>query len=186
MTAQIPDEVLFEGRRFALTAVDGGGLFDPAGHGLETRPGGTACYRGHICRYTTAGQRLTLQDLELGSEHEPPPLCGVRPRQDAECLEWRYRRPDLPMSFTGRLLIGTGDVADSPYLNMGFRPAWMYSDVRELTFRDGRLLTATDHSAELAAVRSEAAPGPVAGEPTGQWISRTFSLSYDYSWPGHS
>ncbi|MEV1061589.1 hypothetical protein [Streptomyces sp. NPDC050263] len=189
MTAQAADEVFFEGRRFAVTAVDGEGLFDPAGHGLEPGPMNTGCYRGHICRYTVAEQRLVLRDLILGSEGEPPRSDGVRPRRDRSYGGWRYRGLDIPVAFTGRLLVGSGHAADSPYLNMGFWPAWMYRDVRELTLRAGVLLAAADCSAELAAVRTNLAADaarPAPGEPTRDWISRTFSLTYDYSWPGRS
>jgi hypothetical protein len=186
MTAQAPDKVLFEGDWFAVTAVDGTGLFDPAAYGLDPRSTGTGCYRGYVCRYTVVEGRLVLRGLELGSADEPPRLGGVRPRQ-GEYLAWRYRGLDIPVAFTGRLLIGTGDVADGPYLNMGFWPAWMYSQVHELVLRAGVLLTAVDCSAELAGVRADiaaTAARPAPGEPTRDWVSRTFSLAYDYSWPG--
>ncbi|MFJ8111195.1 hypothetical protein [Streptomyces sp. NPDC096132] len=189
MTAQQPDEVVFGGHRFAVTAVDGVGLFDPAGYGLEPRPLGTHCYRGYICRYTVTEGRTVLEDLRLGADDEPPRLDGVRPRRDDDHLEWCYEGLDLPAAFTGRLLIGRGDPDDRPYLNMGFWPAWMYQEVHELTVRDGAVLAAVDCSSELAAVRAnhaETATRPAPGEPTRDWISRTFSLSYSYSRPGRS
>jgi hypothetical protein len=163
MTAQAPDEVLFGGERFAVTAVDGTDFFDPTAHGLQPRPTSTACYRGYICRYAMIERRLVLRDLQLASEHEPPRLGGVQPRQDRR-LAWHYYGLDNAVEFTGRLLIGNGDVVDRPYLNMGFWPAWMYSEVYELTLRSGELLAAVDCSAELAAVRAELAA--TAAQPT--------------------
>ncbi|MEU3612737.1 hypothetical protein ABZ725_10560 [Streptomyces sp. NPDC006872] len=186
MTAQAPDVVLFGGRRFWVTAVDGVGLFDPAEHGLGPGPMHTGCYRGYICEYAVVERRLVLRGLRLGSDAEPPPLGGVRPRREDE---WHYRGTDVPTAFTGRLLIGSGTAADLPYLNMGFAPAWTYRKVHELTLRAGVLLTADDCSSELAAVRAaiaDTAARPAPGEPTREWISRTFSLTYDYSWPGRS
>jgi hypothetical protein len=186
MTAQWPDEVLFEGRWFAVTAVDGTGLFDPIAHGLEPRATSTACDRGYICRYTLVERRLVLRDLELGSENEPPRLGGVQPRQD-EYLGWHYQGLYVAVAFTGRLLIGSGDVIDRPYLNIGFWPAWMYRQVHELTLRAGGLLTASECSAELAAVRADiaaVAARPAPRQLTREWASRTYSLAYDYSWPG--
>src|SRR5262249_28985845 len=146
------DQVLFEGNSFAVTAVDGTGLFDPTAHGLEPRPASTACYRGDVCRYAVVERRLVLQELELAPQAEPPRLGGVEPRDDGH---WgsRYQGLGISVAFTGRLLIGNGDVDDLPYLNMGFWPAWMYSEVHELTFQAGALLVAADRSAELAAVR---------------------------------
>lgn len=96
MSAQIPDEIRYRGRLFALTAVEGVGGFDPAEHGLNPRPAGTACW-----------------------------------------------------------------------------------------FVAGRLTGARDLSADLDAVRDTiTAAGPEPGESTRDWITRTFSLTFAYSWPG--
>jgi hypothetical protein len=186
VTTQLPDEVFFDGQWFSVTAVDGAGLFDPAAQGLELRWIHTACWRGHICRYAIVEQRLVLQDLAVGSDSEPPPIGVVRP-QLGEFGAWQYEGVDLPVAFTGRLLIGNGELDDLPYLNMGFWPAWMFPEVYELTLRDGALVTAADCSAALAVVRADIlAPdiGPDTDEPSGDWVNRTFSLAYDYSWPG--
>jgi hypothetical protein len=183
VTAQTPDEVCFEENWFAVTAVDGTGLFEPAAHGLEPEAFSTGCYRGFVCRYAVVSGRLVLRDLEVGSEGEPPGLGGAQPR--LVDFRWRYEGVDVPVAFTGRLLVRDGDPPDRPYLNMGFWPAWMYQDVCELTLRAGELVTATDCSADLAEIRATtAAAGPAEGEATGDWIDRTFSLAYDYSWPG--
>jgi hypothetical protein len=187
MTLQWPDEVRFERKRFSVTAVDGVGLFDPTAHGLEPRWLGTGCYRGHVCLYSVVRRRLVLRELIVGAENEPVRLGGVRPRLD-ERDGWRYAGLDVPVDFTGRLLLGGGD-RYSYYLNMGFWPAWMYYDVRDLTFQDGALRAAVDCSDELAEVREvvlDLGVGPDEGEPSGDWIDRTFSLDYDYSWPGRS
>jgi hypothetical protein len=186
MTSQIADQVVFEDEQYALTAVDGTGLFHPVEHGYEPRFLSTGCYRGFVCTYAVVADRLLLRDLELGSEDEPAPFDGVRP-QLVEYQGWQYDGLNRPVAFTGRLLVGTGRPDYSPRLNMGFCPAWLCEQVRELVFRDGQLLTATDCSAALAAVRAEIADfatEPPAGEDVGDWIDRTFSLTYDYSWPG--
>jgi hypothetical protein len=67
------------------------------------------------------------------------------------------------------MLVGRGDVDGTPYLNMGFRPAWMYAEAHDLTFVDGRLTDARDLSAglsaDLAAVRDGiTGAGPDPGE----------------------
>jgi hypothetical protein len=188
VTAQEPDEVVLGGRRFAITAVDGAGLFDPAGHGLRPGPTSTACYRGFVCRYRVRDGELTLDALQIGSAEPPGPLCGIGPRPDRYQGTWRYHPLAIPVGFTGRLLVGRGYVATGNHLNMGFWPAWMYAEVEELTFADGMLAATVDRSAELAAVREEggaslASPAP--GESGRDWVSRTFSLTFEYSWPGH-
>ncbi|GAB7047252.1 hypothetical protein JCM9534A_23780 [Catenuloplanes indicus JCM 9534] len=96
-----------------------------------------------------------------------------------------YRGLGVPVPFSGRLLIGAG-YADIDYLHMGFRPAYGFQRVWELVFDVGRLTDVSERSAELAAVRERFAgvrPGPVGGETTSDWIDRTFSLSFSYSWP---
>jgi hypothetical protein len=178
------DEVFFEGEQYAVTAVDGAGLFDPGEHGLEPRMLHTACYRGRICHYAVDDRRLVLRELHVGSEDEPARIDGVRARWDDEFGSWHYQGLDVPVAFTGRLLIGSGDVDDSPYLNMGFWPAWMFAEVRELTFRGGGLVAADDCSAAIAEIRPDMIAEPAPGESTEDWIHRTFSLTYDYSWPG--
>jgi hypothetical protein len=186
MTSQIADQVIFEDEQYAITAIDGTGLFHPAEHGYEPRFLSTGCYRGFVCTYAVVADRLLLRALELGSEAEPAPFDGVRP-QLVEYEGWQYDGLNRPVAFTGRLLIGAGRPDVRPRLHMGFWPAWMFDQVRELTFRNGQLLTATDCSAELAAVRAsvaDLATEPSNGEEAGDWIDRTFSLTYDYSWPG--
>lgn len=89
------------------------------------------------------------------------------------------------MPFTGRLLLGAGYVYVG-YLNMGFAPAWLFKRVHEVSFEAGRLTGAHDRSAALAEVRrrlGESGLRPADGQPTRDWIERTFSLTFDYSWP---
>ena len=50
MTGQFPDELRYRGRLYAITAVDGRGLFDAREHGLEPGMLSTACWRGVWCR----------------------------------------------------------------------------------------------------------------------------------------
>jgi hypothetical protein len=184
VTAQVPDEVTYRQRRFALTAIEGDGLFDPGAHGMHPRPTSTGCYRGAVCHYRVRRRRLLLDELELGSAHRPD-LARATPQPDDREV-WRYRDVGLPVHFTGRMLVGRGDVANLPYLNMGFWPAWMYAEVYDLVFDGGVLGAAVDVSTELDAVRRDlgaAVARPDAGESTGDWITRTFSLTYAYSWP---
>jgi hypothetical protein len=96
-----------------------------------------------------------------------------------------YRGLAVPVAFTGRLLIGAGYV-DIGWLNMGFRPAYGFQQVWELAFDAGRLTTVHERSADLAAVREQRAVSgvvPAGGEQISDWIGRTFSLSFAYSWP---
>ena len=193
MTAQIQDTVHYDGTAFALTAVDGVGLFDPTAHGLTPAVLSTACWRGFICTYRVDKGTLLLTDLEIGlreNQHpqQTPDLFGqpaVRARAKPFHEGALQYRPAAPIIFTGRLLLGAKGATDI-YLNMGFRPAWFYQDVRELVFADGLLLSTTNRSAAAAETRAVLGPDgakPQNGESISDWVDRTFSLTFEYSLP---
>lgn len=175
----------------SITAVDGTGLFDAAEHGFPPTAISTACYRGGLYRYRVDGRRLVLHAAEIGAPPGTPPvpLLGVEPGRSAFPAAFRGRLSyvdlDAPVGFTGRLLIGAEPVSIGR-LHMGFRPAYSFARVWELTFDNGELTASADRSADLAEVRRRRAdiePGPAPGEATTDWIDRTFSLSFSYSWP---
>ena len=190
MTVQLPDEIRYRGRLYAITAVDGHGLFNPAGHGLEPDMLSTACWRGSWCHYALRHGRLILTTVQLGRSTAPPnPLFGVKPRvspaTDIHPGAWHYRRLDTAMAFTGRLLIGHGHLHVGR-LAMGFPPAWLYQRVHELRFTAGRLTSTQNRSIAVAMIRHRLGadglqPGP--GQTRAAWVHRTFSLDFDYSWP---
>lgn len=182
---------MHDGAWHNITAVDGTGLFDAAAHGFPPTAISTACYRGALYQYRVDGQRLLLHAAEIGAPPGTPPvpLLGVEPGRSAYPAAFRGRLSyvDLaaPVAFTGRMLIGA-EVVHVGRLHMGFRPAYGFARVWELSFDGGRLNTATDRSSELAEVRRRLAgtpPGPAPGEPSADWIDRAFSLSFAYSWP---
>lgn len=187
MTAQAPDIVRHQGIEYAVTAVDGTGLFEPSALGWQPLPTSTGCWRGFLCEYAIRDDMLVLDTLELGPDEAgtvPPPLHGVQP-QPQDSTAWSYECRDLPVPFTGRLLLGD-EFVPAGYLNMGFLPAWCYADVLEVVFDAGRLVASHDRSAELADVRSRLdgdGTRPAPDEDRRAWIKRTFSLSFDYSWP---
>jgi hypothetical protein len=193
MTAQFPDQLRYRGRLYAITAVDGHGLFHAGDHGLEPGMLSTACWRGVLCRYALRHGLLTLTSVLLGRSAAPAGrLFGVKPRvspaTDLHPGAWQYRRLNKPIPFTGRLLIGHGYVYVGR-LAMGFIPAWLYERVHELRLVDGRLVSTRNCSVPIAMVRHRLgaqALGPRPDESSGTWVDRTFSLDFDYSWPSSS
>jgi hypothetical protein len=179
MTAQMTDQVQWQGESFSITAMDGEGLFEAVG----AEPISTACYRGYVAHYRIAEGQLVLAELETGSTYDGAYL-GV-PTEPLFRTMVTYRGLAVPVAFTGRLLIGASR-AEIGYLHMGFRPAYGFERVWELEFSEGRLTASHDRSAEIAAVRDRLAgtrPGPAQGEASRDWVERTFSQSFDYSWP---
>lgn len=192
MTAQFADLVDFRGEKGDLTAVEGSPLFSPQDHGLTPGPWHTGCWRGYMCEYAVDDGCLVLRRLAIAvKDGPPPPLAAapaVHPVQDDEGPggAWAYRGLNLPVPFTGRLLIGVDFVRNSPRLNMGFLPAWYFETVWELVFDGGRLTTSHDRSTELANVRERmlaAGNQSREGDALDKWLDDTFSLSFEYSWP---
>jgi hypothetical protein len=184
VTGQQPDQLVVDGRDYAVTAVDGTGLVTAADLGCEPRPMHTACWRGYVATYAVVEDRLRLGGLDVGGPDRPPDVTGVAATRGPFRGIWRYQGLDVPVPFTGRLLVGREPVPDQPYLNMGFAPAWVYADVLEIRCVDGEVTDQLDRSNELAAVRARGPatrPGPE--ESTRDWIDRTFSLTFEYSWP---
>lgn len=205
MTAQFMDELWFRGGAYAISAVEGGPLFDPSAHGLHPGPWGTACYRGFVCHYEIAEGRLHLRRLSIALREDAPPLLTSRGPvagrpSNSERGIWDYEHIRISIEFTGRMLVGSRRAAGLPYLNMGFAPAGCFEEVWELTFRQEDLKDAGDRSDELALVRRRILEGGKAltGEPVystqlqdseeyrsalRRWIEDTFSLTFAYSWP---
>jgi hypothetical protein len=189
MTAQAPDVVRYAGRDYELAGVRGTGLFDPRDHGVEFVATTTANWRGHVPVYVVRDERLVLdalRDVGLPDVDPGEPLGEDLPRINGVAPVWgewslEYRDLDLPLAFTGGLLLASGFLAEL-YVHMGFAPAWKFEVVHELVFEDGRLVRAHDRSAQVARVREEILRGqrddPDDAANTIEWIARTFELDY--------
>jgi hypothetical protein len=192
MTLQIPDILRFRDQEYAVTAVDGSGLFDPQARGLQTGMLSTGCWRGYICTYEITASRLLLREVELGrsNANDEPLLFGVAPteaggRPAIHRHALVYTGLATPIEFTGRLLVGR-DRIHLGYLNMGFPPAWLCEVVYDLVFDQGRLVAVHNRSAAMAEIRDRLGTDGLRrrdGQTMEDWISAAFSLSYEYSWP---
>src|SRR5262245_49494675 len=149
MTAQISDKLRYGHKEFSLVGVRGSGLFSPKEHGMEPHGSSSACWRGYVCRYGVTRDTLLLKALYINlrrtfglvkpkgkvmDEASPPLLNGVsRTRPDSDDFDSHYRNVNLPIPFTGGLLIAR-DFVRELYVHMGFHPAWKYREVHELLF----------------------------------------------------
>ncbi|MBA9002754.1 hypothetical protein [Thermomonospora cellulosilytica] len=152
MTGQIPDEVTYQGKSYALAGANGTGLFDPTALGLRVRPISTACWRGYLAEYAIVDGALKLTGLRLGLDDERPEVFGVLPDEPEDPEEVhdllpdgsagsadyvdpnpKYSGLDVPVPFTGGLLIGR-DFDSGFYVHMGFQAGWKYADLHELIF----------------------------------------------------
>lgn len=184
MTAQIHDSVVWRNQEHSLVGVEGAGLFDPAEHDLDVHPTTTANWRGWVARYVIQDDRLRLADLHdvglalLGDE-KLPKVNGVAPVREGRG-PWSYPALNLPVPFSGRLLIARGFI-QSLYRHMGFHPAWKYEESWELELDDGRLTEARDVSSSMEQLRSKIEADPMLdpdSEARPGWIERTFTLAF--------
>jgi hypothetical protein len=192
VTAQVPDFVQHQGKRYDVVGVSGEGLFRPSDWGMDPTPTSTACWRGFVALYKVEEDRLYLDQLEIGVAEafgkpaiEPVRVFGTLPQEQPGGYEAHYRFEDAVVPFIGGLLLGDQFLHEF-YVHMGFHPAWKYEEVLELVFREGHLERTIDHSERIAEIRSEIASGS-RPDPDGSpdqldvWIHRTFQLDYGRS-----
>jgi hypothetical protein len=168
MSAQIPDTVLFESQTYDLAGVQGEGLFEPAGQGLPVVMASTICWRGYVCTYAVAGDRLTLEALKAmagryeGDDFFPVELplihghAGERIGGRGEMFNAAYHDLGMPVAFTGQLVLGA-EMMEELYDEVGTPPPWVYRRVLELRFSAGVLTGREDLSKVMAGVRAERA-----------------------------
>jgi hypothetical protein len=196
VTAQVADSVELDGQDYSIAGVRGGPLFDPGEHRIKPGMISTACWRGYICWYRVEDSSLHLVRLVVGSGTKvggrklgaDDRLLGVRLRAGDSWTGpgWEVSGIDLPVPFTGGLLLGRRFI-QAAYVHMGFHPAWKFQEVVELVADRGEVTATHDRSAELAAIRRRIQNGdlPDPDGPRGgkQWIDRTLTLGYDRSIP---
>jgi len=153
MTIQEPDRVLYKRRKYELVSADSAGLFDPEQHGLELRSPHTACWSGYIATYVVKYGDLLLRNLECWTDPDSPPprIGGHLPVDGYEWGELAYNKLELPIPYTGQLILGGGEIL-GPF---SYGLDWsIYELVHELRFEQGHLVEAIDRSAEAAQRRS--------------------------------
>ncbi len=91
-----------------------------------------------------------------------------------------YYAIDVPLSYTGRILIGRNPL---PYLRGGYVPPFYYQEVLELRFTDGYLIGANDVSAEANCIRQsiEAQTGEIRNDPDHRLIAIPIYALSEYS-----
>ncbi|MEM3342433.1 MAG: hypothetical protein QW728_07040 [Thermoplasmata archaeon] len=191
MTAQFPDKFVLDGEVFSIAGFRGDEktLFNPTKHGLEPAPVCTACWRGYILTYSLSGDKLVLQDLEIGcSKDKYPALNGKSPllrgqTEERMVLPAKYKDLNIFVSYSGSFLIGKGFIREL-YVHMGFHPAWKYETVIELTFKEGILVDKKDLSDVMKQKREEMSKKPKepaadsTPEELKKWIEKSFDQCY--------
>jgi len=193
MTAQFPDEFIFNDTVYSVAGIHGDPPFDPDWYAMNPVSPVTACWRGFICTFAIHDNELILSRLSIhlgkieGSGKFIPlvgpqingrdPALAIGPLPEFNNI---YEGVDLPLPFTGGLLIAR-DFIKELYVHMGFHPAWKYREVWELLFDDGILTDSQDVSIKLAELREKLMREPLEPQKDAdlqKWIQGTFRLDY--------
>ncbi len=169
MTAQSSDTLKFERRKFEVTDLSQGTLFDPTAYGFTPVRTSTGCHRGFECQFSVSDGQLFLQTLWInhgdfthsfnpdGSirSHDlrllPMPLLnGISATEKYDNsrfpdFQGRYDGLKLPLSYTGHVLIAANRISNEPWWG-GHRRAWDFHHSLMLSFEQGRLTARKDTS----------------------------------------
>lgn len=159
MTVQMKDQVLYEKNKYLLLATTNEYIkFDPVEYGIETKMIDTSCWAGFYSTYSIKEDTLLLKQVVVNSKNGfYPEINGKK----AAPQKNRFQKPvekeeydgpyqyelDMPLKFTGKLLLGKGFIQE-PYLLRGPRKIWKYENLIELQFEDGKLVNKTDLSGD--------------------------------------
>jgi HEAT repeat protein len=157
MTTQIPDTVFFQNSEYDIIGACGTGLFCPNQHRLRHKGAGSACWRGYVCDYYVDGDSLKLNALHI-SPVKISAFLGRRPEYtsyDVRGIDSIYGMFDVmyenlahDVPFSGGLLIGREVNEDLIRV-----PLFLFREVYELIFEDGKLKEAVDRSRQVRALR---------------------------------
>ena len=117
---------------------------------MKTCPPDPGCERGYIHTYTVYNRALYLANLQLWipsapkSQSEYKVIRGIKPEpiNSGRCVSLIYRNINVPLRFTGGILIGRGFSSTKVFTSRDYK----YQSVYELIFRWGKLIRAINHS----------------------------------------
>lgn len=195
MTAQIDDIFEYNNRSYSISAIEHPAEFFVIQKiGIDPEMTSTACYRGYVASFKLLGKTLVLHTLDTNNSNgkaQPVTLNNVHPDITtpkglvADYLQWRdwhYRSVDLPIRYTGSILI-TDDFIHHMYVHMGHQSPLSYREVIELTFHCGDLVRTEDLSRLAQRLRDEEVGRPKEERirfPS--WIERSFDRGYIAKW----
>lgn len=165
MTAQASDFVRFRETEYSLFSSHGSPLFEPQQAGLEPVALSTANYRGFVCGYAIQNG-LRLVHLQIGQKpgvvpelfgHQAEPVYWMVGKWDEttedyqrvpELMEdeWQFSKLDVPLDFTGGLVLCSDFRRDLDDGLGGQIPLHFYDTVLELRLQNGKVQEVVDQS----------------------------------------
>jgi hypothetical protein len=160
MTAQIPDSILLQDKKFSIVGVNGNDLFNPVHFNLHPFQSVTSCWRGYVCTYKTLYNKLLLDKLEVNLRQQGPIINSVEPLFSKAMFNNTYNDLNMPIDFTGEILAADQFIREL-YVHMGFHPAWKYETVYELVISGGYVIDTKDVSGQMAQLREQMSRQPL-------------------------
>ena len=168
MTAQISDEITYNGEQYTLAAVSEPIKFDPHEYGFKPASASTACRRGFWYEYAVEDDVFLMKRLHIHTEDGVyPEFNGVSPvlppaiDRDAKVVQvttydsimgTATYEANMPMHYSGRMMVGRGFISEY-FVNIGFPATLGFRELLELAFEDGILQEVSDQSVYAALLR---------------------------------
>jgi hypothetical protein len=148
VTAQIHDKVHYRFVEYSLLGADGGRLPTPFDFGILPTMMHTGCVRGYLLAFAIESERLFLREMTVRSMDKTyPPIAGRQP-EISPYSDAVYKDLDLPLDFSGGMLLGT-DFIRERYVHMGFQSPSSFRKVVGLRFERGKVIEMRDRSREF-------------------------------------
>ncbi|GAA0134923.1 hypothetical protein YSY43_17630 [Paenibacillus sp. YSY-4.3] len=188
MTAQISDEIIYQGHSYSLIGIEKEWPFDPKKHGFKPIMISTACWRGYYSKYAIVGMDLLLSEFTTGLEDDPPVWRDIRAKKvDRVGEAWTYNNVNLELDYSGGIIIARNFIREF-YLHMGFHCPHCYEIVCELIFEKGKLVRVKDFNEKVKSIRErireirKSNTQNYSGKKIEELIRQSFSLTYDDKW----
>ena len=183
VTAQIPDEFIYNGQSFSLIGLKGENLFRPEDFGIKTYFRFTACWRGYVMKYIFTDDQLFLEGMRVNAKN-PPNINDIEPQKAEDPFDYYYKDLNIKTKFTGKVLLAK-DFIDSMYVHMGFQRPIAYKTVIEIHVKNGDMILEKDFSKKIEEYRNQnitagMRPQSNSTKDVEKWIKQTFSLDYDF------
>lgn len=209
MTAQISDDIYFQGKKYGIVSLDSPELLniDWKKYGIKPTFATTACWAGYWCGFRANKDGVFLTDayIHCDNDEDYTPIEGILPQPvryrkakvfsaDKEKYELipenmghrHYKGLHIRMQYRGKILLGR-DFDDRYYVHMGFQDPFAYKTLIELTYDDsGNLADIKDLSDWAAEKRRENPPEDYLEEEdekflenSMKWINDKFDLKKD-------
>lgn len=187
MTAQIPDEYIYDEKEYSIVAMSEPINFNPKEYGLNPIMLSTDCRRGYQCTYLIKDDNIFLNKLyvsTMGENVDFPSINGIKPnvfeaKKDSGFYHLNYDNINKEIEYTGKILLGS-EFDFNYYIHMGYQRAWAYNKLIELTFEQGVLLDISDQSEMAEKLRQQITDNPQAFKEKNimKFVEDSFSLDF--------